>query len=438
MSDLTINYSLTTCEKLLFPLAPAYGIRHLRQEGWQNKVIGVIELCPLLGPIVALIERAVIAIFQQVNRHQIWKEEFKANALAHFNTVQDSKMVEPNTATITLSPEQEETLTKAVAGILKFRTPKNVTIHSRNNNVDVFSIKGIPDIIFKYNWTSTDEDSSLFKRVEDTQKAKAVIESENLYLLHVPKQKIHNVDTGSENVAVLVEQKFDIVPNYRTQKNLFHMCINDEELQPFIQECTRQLIILIAQTGYEDVRFDNNPLLTNGQGMALIDLDTSDNPVTGLISGCANTGDDGILRHLTPEMIDAFEPLLRKYLSEEDFQRLQLSKIKAENQTAFQRNQQFPGYLTSHKILTTREKVSLQGWTLTPSKYAHTQYVKTLESTVNEIASYNLGICPVDERKFYIRKDVKEESLTKLKEKGKIFDWEPLSGEFYHGFYVWC
>jgi len=163
-----INYSLKSSEIITFPFVPAYGIRHLKKAGWQNKVIGVIELFPVLGPIAALIERAVVAILQtkqnasksnnlkkNVSCHIEKINAFKKNALNNFKKVQTTKIQEIIPAELVLKEEQEKALTKAVAELQKYHIPNNVKIHSRNG-IWVFSINEIPNMIFKTTQSACD------------------------------------------------------------------------------------------------------------------------------------------------------------------------------------------------------------------------------------------------------------------------------------------
>lgn len=414
--------------------------------GWQNKVIGALELFPVLGPIVALIERAIAAIFcgqghssqsgslkDRLNEYAEKTKTFEKSALAAFNKTKVSTIEQPALVGLTLSAKQEETLTKAVVEIQKNRKPENVTIFG-NNGVWVFTIDEIPGMIFKTEKLNVDIGNDFSKRISATEQAKSVIDSEDLHLLHVPKQELLQIKVDGIPSDVLMEQQFDIDHGCRIQEIRFNNCINNEHLQPFIQECTRQLVILIAKTGYKDVRYDNNPILNNGKGLALIDLDTSPSPVTGLLDGCAG-GRDGILRCFTSKMLDDIEPLLSELLSKEQFEQLGFSKIKEESLENAQSNTLFVEYLGTRNISTGKEKVHLQDWTLMDT--FETRFNRGLQKKINQIAINNFGIYPVEERKFYIYESAEENEqfLNALKENSKIFDWKPFPR---FGYTVWC
>ena len=450
MYDLNINYSLTNLEVLAFPFVSAYGLRHLEKEGWLNKLIGVIELFPILGPVVALIEGIVMKIFQKPEEippatssssfanqaaSRIWIEEFKTKALAHFDKAKESTP-EPVTE-ISLTPEQENLLKQTIAAIHKYDLPKNVTVHGENSAY-VFSINEIPNLIFKCA-KSENQKKLLPKRFADTAKAQGVIYNKNLYLLRTPQQKLCELE-GSQG-AMLIEQKFDILPSYSEQRTLFQYCVNDPDLKPFIQECAKQLIILIIETGYSDVNYNNNPILSNGQGLGLIDMDNGQalgmcvysgpSPTIGLSKGCGDrSGAGGILNCLSSDMLIALEPELKQLLTDDQFQQLKFSNILEGKRASEESNQKFAVYLKENKIVTCREPVNLQG------SVAEETYIRELEEDVNGIALSNLGICPIEERKFYFNTRTKKEPLDWLKNNNKIFDWTPSPSGY--GFHVWA
>jgi hypothetical protein len=445
MTDLLINYSLTNFEIFTFPLASAYGLRHLEKEGWLNKVIGVIELFPVLGPIVALIERLVVSVFQKspVNQSSlsssalkevsplVWIREFKSRATRF---ALEKNIVPRPVCEISLTPENEMLVKTVINGLNQTGRAPNVTIHSQSG-VWVFSIKEIPDLIFKCAKEGVDlNENELLNRIHNTDQAKQIIDNDKLYLLCTPQQKIFEFDLENGKQEVLIEQKFDILQDFDAQRNLFQFCVEDPDLNPFIQECARQLIVLIVKTGYSDVRYDNNPILSNGEGLCLIDMDTSPSPITGLSTGKARQRNDGILRYLSFDILKALEPDLKQLLTEAQFEELNFSQILIEKKNAIERNQKFAEYLKEKNILTGKEPVKLQGWTLINTDKS--KFSIRLQETINELALRNLGLCPIEERKFCISmrlNDDATESLNQLKQEKKIFDWMSAPS----GFYLW-
>lgn len=450
MSDLSINYSLTNLEMLTFPFVSTYGLRHLEKEGWLNKVIGAIELFPILGPIVALIERAVVFIFQnsQENQnssailsqasstlnHVSWIQEFKKRALEHFAVakINASKPMDE----ISLTPENEILIKTVINELNKGNQGENVTVHSANG-IWVFSVKEIPNLIFKCGKGSNGlNKNELAERLFATDKARQVIEEQNLYLLRTPQQKFFELNLGDSSEKILIEQKFDILPSFDAQRSLFQYCVNDPDLKPFIQECAKQLITLIIKTGYSDVRYDNNPILSNGQGLCLIDMDTTNSPTIGLSCGKTRQQDDGILRYLSFDILKGLEEELKTQLTEEQFDDLNFSQILEDKKSAVERNEKFTDYLNENNTVTCKESVKLQGWTLVSTEKS--KFATDLQETINDLALSNLGLYPVEERKFCLNMRANENSknhLDQLKEEKKIFDWTPTPG---FGLYVWA
>jgi hypothetical protein len=185
---------------------------------------------------------------------------------------------------------------------------------------------------------------------------------------------------------------------------------------------------LILETGYTDVRHDNNPILLNGQGIALVDMDTSSSPMTGLCEGRAGRQQDGILWSLIPELIEAFEPLLASRLTAEQLQKVE--EIKELLRTEKEKTRRFMQFLEKNSVKRGDETVEWQ-----PSIFKDRK-IEELQKTINKQAVSNLGIALEIERKFFIWSAGKEEALTRLKAQEKIFDWSyPKSG---NGYFVWA
>lgn len=436
MSDLFISYKLSLLEALAFPLLSTYGIRHMKKSGWKNKIIGAVELFPLLGPIASLVEGCAVAIFRAVAarkphrfspayiERQAWKAQFKAEALQHLQRrgAMEAAAFPP------LTPQQQQALTHALEPLLRCQV-EGVTMHSQNS-VWVFSLPQIPGKIFKIA-NPVIEDIRVGERIDFSARAREIIERENLHLLHLPRQELVQIDIDGAICEVLVEEEMDILQGFGAQRGLFQHCLSEPELRPFIQECARQLIIFILRSGYSDVRYDNNPLLSNGKGMALIDLDFQGPAHTGLVRGCAVTGDDGILNYLTSEMIEELRPLLRDNLSEQEFSNLHLDDIRTRLDREAEQKKPFLNFLKKKKIFEGPEKVKFKKGSNASERQ------RQLNDLIDEIARGNLGLDVPSERKFFIYRRPDTEILDRLKRRGDIFDWQAIENSF-TGYYVWA
>lgn len=453
------DYSLSAREVLQFPFVSPYGLRHLDRGDILNKTIGTIELFPILGPIVSLIEGLVAFIWDEIEANQRlkkpgffnkaigvieiipligslakkiddlfkrklavrtvdlpikdlekWKKEFKANVL--------NKPALPP-ADLSLTEEQMQLIGEVIEDLENSRSTKKAKLYAANLDW-VFAIENIPGKIFKVpmNRHSADYARTIEKRVKDTLIAKNVIRQEGLDQLHVPEQKIIKVKVKEENVSVLIEESMDILHGTLHQQGLFQYCYSDPELKPFIRECTRQLILFIIKTGFADVRYDNNPLLTNGRGIGLIDLDTTQSPICGLRHGCSS-GQDGILQYLSSDEIEYFEPLLKKELTDEQFNALKLDPLKERLRKIEKEKANFEAYLLRRHVITSREPIDLTGWNPFAS---HSLII--LEENINDMAAVNMGLHLPSDRCFYVRDHYYPEFLNGLKNNGSIFAWQ--------------
>lgn len=453
-----IDYRLHAQDYLQFPFVSPYGIRHYQRGDTLNKVIGVIELFPILGPIVSVIEGVVVHILDEMQgnlrlRQEGWKnklmgviqvipligslayridrlierktaikpanlpvedtekwmKEFKSNVLGKKTFEQTD---------LSLNEAQTAELVQVLQDLDNPRSKSHKAVLYASQIDWVFSINSIPGRIFKVYHSIRDNNSyTLEKRLESNAKAREIIEKEGLNLLHVPEQKLVKVQVNNCTVYVLIEECFDVLHGYNHQKGVFQNAYADPELKPFMRECTRQLILFIIRTGFSDVKYDNHPLLTNGRGMGLVDLDTSDYPVSGLRWGRC-LGDDGILNYLSVEEIEHFEPLLKKELSEEHFKLLKLEKLKEYLKEREAKALEFRSFLAKKKVTTCRELVDITGW----NPFADSRLTK-LEETVNEQALSRLGFNPVTDRVYFTKETFNPEMLDDLKNRGRIFDW---------------
>ena len=473
-----IDHSLTPNEILQFPFVSPYGMRHYQRGDWLNQTIGVIELFPILGPIVSLIEGIVVNIFHNIEQNsrlrqtgwfnkslgvievipligpfisridsliqrktsikpssdlpvqdiEKWMSQFKAN-------VQNKKPVPAAPVDLSLTKEQELELAEIIKDFETHQKSDKATLLIVNLDW-IFTINNVPGRIFKVPTIRKykDVENTIEKRLRCTLNAKKLIQQEGYDLLHVPEQKMIQVKVKEELVPVLIEESLDLLQGTYHQAGLFQRCYNDPDLKPFIRECTRQLILFIIKTGFSDVKYDNIPLLTNGKGIGLIDLDKTERPVCGLIRGGAE-GADGILQYLSVEEIEHFEPLLRKELSQELFDDLNLETLKKRIKQRESEEPAFKNYLKGRNVSTTREPVDLTGW----NPYVDERKI-SLENRINEIASQRLGFHPPTDRRFYIKDFFYPEFLDELKSDGRIFNWQDFK-EVNHesaGYYFWA
>ncbi len=477
--NIDIDRRLSPLEVLQFPFVSPYGLRHLNRGDCLNLTIGAIELFPVLGPVVSLIEGVVASIFNDIDSNyrlrqsgwknkligtlevipiigslvsrinatiarktaikqphlpvedvEKWMSEFKANVL-------NKKPMPP--ADLSLTEEQKQELIDVIRTLEKDRfnlqNVKNAQVLAANLDW-VFKMNNIPGMVFKVpmNRQYKDDKTTVEKRYEVTTNAKQLIQKEGFDHLFVPEQNLIKVNIEGETFPVLIEESFDHIRGTFEQESLFQRCYKDPELKPFIRECVRQLILFIIKTNYSDVRYDNNPLLTNGRGFGLIDLDSGYSPYAGLRCGCS-TGEDGILQYLPVEEIEYFEPLLKKELTDKEFEALGLEPLKEMLRKREKDEPGFKVYLEKRNVKTSREPVDLSGW----NPFADYSRVN-IEEKINDMASYRLGFNLASDRRFYIRDNFYHASLDALKNEGKIYNWQDFKeiNSNGAGYYIWA
>lgn len=477
--NIQIEHSLSPLEIIQFPFVSPYGLRHLQKGGALNVTIGAIELFPILGPIVSLIEAVVTTLLKDIDRNyrlhqegwknkligvievlpligslvwridaliqrkitirrtnlpvesvEKWMSEFKAN-------VRNKMPIPP--CNLSLNKEQEQELIKVIKTLeqnphLLKDLQKAVLLA---NNLDwVFKIESIPGVVFKVpkNRQYNNVKTTVERRYEDTTQAKQLIQGEGFDHLHVPEQALVYLKIDNETIPVLIEESLNHIPGTSAQESLFQSCYKDPELKPFMRECVRQLILFIIKTNYSDVRYDNNPLLTDGRGFGLIDLDRGESPYTGLSSGCSS-GQDGILQYLSVEEIEHFEPLLKKELTDKQFNNLGLDSLKERLRKREKEEPGFKNYLTKRNVKTSREPVDLTGWNPFPA-YS----IALLEEKINNMASYRLGFDLPSDRCFYVKDHFYPGVLDNLKRTGKIYNWQDFKeiNPNSAGYFIWA
>jgi len=377
------DYSLTCGQACQSIFVSEYGLRHIQQGKLEQGcravihwVIGIVELIPLLGLLGSLIERICALVDDKFNSQtessqtessqtqssqstgldpsrvtlieKTWHEKlteaekikakFKSDVLAFFKERPSAPRVK---APIKISEAQKKDLREAVLHYKQNHAfPDSVKVIQNNSNCMVFEIPSIPKVIFKADFNNGNKLDNPYKyRLEATQKAHEVCENEHLDLLHTPLQELVTVELEEgKKMLLLAEEKFDLVHGSHSQRALFEFCCQDPELKPFMIEIVKQLTILIIETGFVDVKYDNIPFLLNGWGIGLIDMGTSDSPIRGLLEGYSNEV-NGLLNYLTPELLEEVIPILEKRLTPEQLQKINLPELKKQRQQAFEQSQ---------------------------------------------------------------------------------------------------
>lgn len=144
-----------------------------------------------------------------------------------------------------------------------------------------FELKEIPGVIFKMPPNSAQEMNFFKQRCNNIKIAQKVCENnKSLKNIIIP-----NVDFIKEdNIELLAEEKLDFAATGAAQASLYEFCAKDPDLKETVKDYLLQLVIFICETGLSDLNWENFPLLNDGSGIGLYDLEdmSKDCPEAGL------------------------------------------------------------------------------------------------------------------------------------------------------------
>lgn len=325
------DYSLSAGELILSPLVHPYALRHFEQGKkhedvkWGQYLIGTIEICPVIGPILSTLEGILIqlgrllkfvcseinwlifkfvfsrspkqALSQEHPLSQIPSEtirQFRKECMEadpekmRFKTGMIESGKNRSTERVKLSEKELQNLVEThKSEILRvFDLSQNCALAKEggpgvnilNHNLAyVFELATIPGVIFKIPTKNIESGKEHQKqRVENAHTLKRIIEQNHLDRLWVPNclflDKLDNRD-----VSIVVEEKLPLYKkgNHEHQKQLYDLCASDPELRPHVNEYLAQLTMLTELSWHSDIKFDNIPLLSDGSGIGLPDTDHS-------------------------------------------------------------------------------------------------------------------------------------------------------------------
>ena len=144
--------------------------------------------------------------------------------------------------------------------------------------VYIASLDEFPGLIFKIFPKLQKEHRDKYERA--TQ-ALEVCEKEGLNRLRIPYSMERLIEVGDQ--YVFIEEKLEVLdrrPDYQARVQFMS---RDPELSEILRQTFEQATIFISRTGWYDTRYNNGPLLKDGSGMGLVDIDRiGAHPMTGL------------------------------------------------------------------------------------------------------------------------------------------------------------
>lgn len=199
-------------------------------------------------------------------------------------------------------------------------------------NYAVFEILAIPGVIFKMPKRA---EVDVAGRYQNTQFCRELVKNENWDRLFIPQQEfIEELD--GKKVAFLIEEKVEIGHYSRTDE-LYMLCSSDPELKESFKQDIEQLTAFFCRTKFRDGKSDNMPILENGRGIALIDLDDFDptSPYGGLID--SNRDENiGLVKLVHPDFIPLIQETAKKSITAEDFAKVDFDQVLEESKKRFE------------------------------------------------------------------------------------------------------
>ncbi|MGK5594624.1 MAG: hypothetical protein ACSNEK_04615 [Parachlamydiaceae bacterium] len=214
----------------------------------------------------------------------------------------------------------------------------------------VFFLDSAPGFVFKPMYDRQEAEDY----VGLADQARQVVIDNNLYLLHVPRSKVININ---EAYFVMQERANLVAENHREQKGVYQCCWDDEEMNDYTTVLFEQLIQFICISHFADVKYDNIPLATDGRA-ALVDLDSRD-VLVGLIAGGAGKN-DGIFNYIPFKHIDHFMMIAKKHLSQDLFQELELriADIKSRAEKKVKKEENYLEFMRQNAIYAPFQPIS--------------------------------------------------------------------------------
>ncbi len=145
----------------------------------------------------------------------------------------------------------------------------------------VFELSSISGVIFKGTLKPSELDNSIRKRYEAVIEAQNICREYGLDQLVIPSTSLLSVEFEGKRYDLTAEEKLDVNTEETTQEK------NYEEFAESLNEAISQLAIFICKTGYSDVEWRNNPVLSNSlengsRKIALLDLEEMSSQDIGL------------------------------------------------------------------------------------------------------------------------------------------------------------
>lgn len=274
---------------------------------------------------------------------------------------------------IFISKETVVRIQTCMKNILKCTEGSGIEFFDSDRAHRIFALDLAPALVFKMN-KPDDSDflessckCSMKARYQAMVYAQEVVHSHQLGLLVIPQAKLFTVNFEGKDYEIIAEQRLGISPDLEIQEQEF------QDYADSLNEAIRQLAIFICKTGYNDVEWRNNPVLSNsldGNGnrkIALIDIESMDSSIEGLFGKmyCTIQKSRGLVRCVNEEQGKIIESVAKQNgIDTSDF--VEASHRRKEELIG---NRKFKEYYAAKKFVTGGELVQVDESTLNFSTY---------------------------------------------------------------------
>jgi len=202
-----------------------------------------------------------------------------------------------NSLDLELTPQQKSELKMALKSDGNIENPPYKFLSGGEHLIII--LNSLPNVVFKIehdgrNPITDNTDQYVDAQLKKYSRALDAVNDNSLDLINIPrcnKTKL-TMDDGKE-VCLLAQEKFETDGDFYFQKGLYRYAFETPELQDYVEDCLIQLSKFICITGFTDVKFTNIPLLFNGSGIGLYDLDEH-NDIEAFFTACT-IGNNGLL-----------------------------------------------------------------------------------------------------------------------------------------------
>lgn len=256
--------------------------------------------------------------------------------------------------------------------------PPGVKVLKAGNHFCFFYDK-TPDVIYKTSDFNLSR-SQAEEYVDQADRARALCQKLNLFLLFVPKSCAVML---SDNEYIIVQEKANTDAHFYNQRGIFRRLLQSPESKEYVKEVHRQLAIFIAKFKFSDVKYNNYPITDEGY-VALFDLDEK-GAVKGFLSGCADA-EDGLLSDLPAEMqrevVDAAKPYLAPFEIKEIEESMEAKKALSAKR--WKKVHDYYQYAQKQEIKTPEQKLSIKAEQLLDLSAAERSLALALIERINE------------------------------------------------------